>query len=177
MMRRTTISANAEALSTLAAEAKRRGTSLSALIAESVSEKAAATRERRTTRTGVARSTDGRRASELGSQPIARPSLKLVALVLDTDPLLAARDLADPDRPRHRRPRLLAGTNDGTDQVAQPRHCSAAPLLSLPPNGAFENIVRVGPACQPEFLAPRHSVWATQSSDRRQACRRSDRSS
>lgn len=71
--RRTTVTASEEALRTLEAEAVRRGTSLSALLGEAVEEKAEALRRRRRPRVGVARSTDGRRAAEVTSEPVARP--------------------------------------------------------------------------------------------------------
>lgn len=67
------MTASEEALRTLEAEAVRRGTSLSALLGEAVEEKAEALRRRRRPRVGVARSTDGRRAAEVTSEPVARP--------------------------------------------------------------------------------------------------------
>lgn len=73
MMRRTTVTAEEEALATLRAEARRRGVSLNAVLAEAVEEKAAAIRGARRPRTGVGASTDGRTAAELGSRPVARP--------------------------------------------------------------------------------------------------------
>ncbi len=72
-MRRTTVTAAAESLATLAAEAARRNISLSRVLAEAVDEKAAAIRARRRPRVGVARSSDGRRASEVAAEPVARP--------------------------------------------------------------------------------------------------------
>jgi ribbon-helix-helix CopG family protein len=73
MQRRTTVAAEEEALATLEAEARRRGVSLSAVLAEAVEEKAAAIRGARRPRTGVGGSTDGRSAAKLTSKPIARP--------------------------------------------------------------------------------------------------------
>lgn len=73
-MKRTTVVANEESLATLAAEARRRGTSLAALFAEAVDEKAATIRASRPRpRFGVARSTDGRSAAETTGAPVARP--------------------------------------------------------------------------------------------------------
>jgi hypothetical protein len=71
--RRTTVTATRESLATLEAEARRRGVSLSAVLAEAVDEKAAALRARRRPRVGLARSTDGRSAAEVASGPVARP--------------------------------------------------------------------------------------------------------
>lgn len=73
VMRRTTVTAPQEDLATLAAEAARRGVSLTVMLAEAITEKAAGLRARRRPRTGVARSTDGRRASEVTAEPIAHP--------------------------------------------------------------------------------------------------------
>jgi hypothetical protein len=72
MMRRTTVKADHAALSTLEAEARRRGTSLSAVLAEAVEEKADAIRTGRRPRVGVGASTDGRAAADLTSEPVAR---------------------------------------------------------------------------------------------------------
>lgn len=71
MMRRTTVAADAEALATLEAEARRRSVSLSAVLAEAVEEKAEAIRAERRPRLGVARSGDGRSAAELTGEPVA----------------------------------------------------------------------------------------------------------
>jgi hypothetical protein len=73
MNRRTTISAPAEALDTLAAEANRRGVSLTTVLAEAVSEKAAALRSARRPRLGTGSSTDGRSAAEVAAEPISHP--------------------------------------------------------------------------------------------------------
>jgi hypothetical protein len=73
MMRRTTVTADREALDTLEAEAKRRGVSLSTVLAEAVDEKAAGIRAARRPRVGVGRSRDGRSAAELTSEPVAEP--------------------------------------------------------------------------------------------------------
>lgn len=70
--RRTTVTADVGALDTLAAEARRRGVPLTAVLAEAVNEKAALLRRRRP-RLGVGRSTDGRSAADMASRPIARP--------------------------------------------------------------------------------------------------------
>ncbi|HEU4707518.1 MAG TPA: hypothetical protein VFS64_10040 [Solirubrobacterales bacterium] len=72
MNRRTTVSAEAEALATLEAEARRRGTSLSSVLAEAVEEKAFAIRRARPPRVGVGRSRDGRSAAETATEPAAR---------------------------------------------------------------------------------------------------------
>lgn len=70
--RRTTVTASRGALDTLRGEAERRGTSLSHVLREAVEEKAKALRSARRPRVAVARSTDGRRASEVASEPVAR---------------------------------------------------------------------------------------------------------
>jgi hypothetical protein len=70
--RRTTVTASEDALRTLAAEAARRRTSLSAVLAEAVEDKARALRERRRPRVGLGRSTDGRGAADLTAEPVAR---------------------------------------------------------------------------------------------------------
>jgi hypothetical protein len=72
MMHRTTVTADEADLDTLRAEARRRGVSLSTVLAEAVAEKARALRRRRRPQVGVARSTDGRSAAEVASMPIAR---------------------------------------------------------------------------------------------------------
>jgi hypothetical protein len=71
MMRRTTVAADGEALDTLEAEARRRGVSLTAVLAEAVEEKAANIRAARRPRVGLGRSTDGRSAGELTAEPVA----------------------------------------------------------------------------------------------------------
>ena len=73
MHRRTTVSADVEALATLEAEARRKGRSLSSVLAEAVEEKAIAIRRRRKPRLGVGRSSDGRSAAETATEPVARP--------------------------------------------------------------------------------------------------------
>ena len=73
MMRRTTVSADREALDTLEAEARRRGVPLTAILAEAVDEKASRVRSARRPRVGIGRSTDGRSAAEVASEPIAEP--------------------------------------------------------------------------------------------------------
>jgi hypothetical protein len=73
MMRRTTVTADRDSLGTLEAEAKRRGVSLSTLLAEAVDEKAATIRLGRRPRVALGRSRDGRSAAELTSEPVAEP--------------------------------------------------------------------------------------------------------
>lgn len=73
MNRRTTLSADVEALATLEGEARRRGASLSAVLAEAVEEKAIAIRRARRPRVGLGRSKDGRSARETTGEPVARP--------------------------------------------------------------------------------------------------------
>jgi hypothetical protein len=72
-IRRTTIAADEDDLATLEAEAKRRGTPLTSVVAEAISEKALALRTRRRPHVGVARSTDGRSAAEVAAEPVAHP--------------------------------------------------------------------------------------------------------
>ena len=71
MNRRTTVSAPEEALDTLQAEAVRRGVSLTTLLSEAVSEKAASLRSERRPRLGVGASTDGRSAAAVAGEPVA----------------------------------------------------------------------------------------------------------
>jgi hypothetical protein len=71
--RRTTVSAKRSSLETLEAEARRRGTTLTAVLSEAIDEKASALHAARRPRLGIARSTDGRSAAELTSEPIAEP--------------------------------------------------------------------------------------------------------
>lgn len=70
-VRRTTVSAPEDALRTLEAEARRRGTSLSTVLREAVEDKARALRAARRPRVGIARSTDGRSAAEVTADPVA----------------------------------------------------------------------------------------------------------
>jgi hypothetical protein len=72
-MRRTTLSARADSLATLEAEARRRGVPLATLFAEAVDEKADAIRSQRRPRVGLGRSTDGRSAADVTAEPVARP--------------------------------------------------------------------------------------------------------
>jgi hypothetical protein len=72
-MRRTTVTADEASLDTLAAEARRRGVSLNALLAEAVAEKAQGIRAARRPRVGLGRSRDGRSAAELTAEPVAEP--------------------------------------------------------------------------------------------------------
>jgi len=69
--RRTTVTAPADVLRTLEAEADRRGVSLATLLREAVEEKARALHLARRPRVGVARSRDGRRAAEVTAEPVA----------------------------------------------------------------------------------------------------------
>ena len=71
--RRTTITAPTGALDTLEAEAKRRGVSLATVLRETIEEKARSVRAANRPRVGVARSSDGRSAAEVTSEPIANP--------------------------------------------------------------------------------------------------------
>jgi hypothetical protein len=73
MNRRTTVNADAADLATLEAEARRRGDSLSAMLAEAVAEKAIAIRRKRRPRVGIGRSNDGLSAREIAGDPVARP--------------------------------------------------------------------------------------------------------
>jgi post-segregation antitoxin (ccd killing protein) len=72
-IRRTTVAASRTSLETLAAEARRRGVSLSALMAEAIEEKASKLHASRRPRFGVARSTDGRSAADVTGEPVAHP--------------------------------------------------------------------------------------------------------
>ena len=71
--RRTTVSADVEALSTLEGEAHRRGQSMSAILAEAIEEKAISIRRSRRPRLGVGRSKDGLSAAETATTPVAPP--------------------------------------------------------------------------------------------------------
>jgi hypothetical protein len=73
MNRRTTVNADAEALATLEGEARRRGESLSSVMAEAIEEKARMLRQKRRPRLGLGRSSDGLSARETASEPVARP--------------------------------------------------------------------------------------------------------
>lgn len=70
-MRRTTISAPAEDLATLEAEARRRDLPLTALVQEAIEAMAMELRRSRRPRLGVGRSTDGRSARDTASDPVA----------------------------------------------------------------------------------------------------------
>jgi hypothetical protein len=72
-IRRTTVAARRASLDTLEAEARRRGVSLSAVLAEAIDEKARTLHASRRPRLGIARSTDGLSAAELTGEPIAHP--------------------------------------------------------------------------------------------------------
>jgi hypothetical protein len=71
--RRTTVMVDEDALATLGFEAKRRNVPLAEVLREAIDEKAVALRTGRRPRVGVARSTDGRRASEVTAEPVAEP--------------------------------------------------------------------------------------------------------
>jgi hypothetical protein len=71
--RRTTVTASADQLATLEAEADRRGVSLSKVLEEAVEDKARTIRASRRPRVGVARSSDGRSAADVTAEPVARP--------------------------------------------------------------------------------------------------------
>jgi hypothetical protein len=73
MNRRTTVSADTEALATLENEARRRGESLSAVLAEAVEEKASAIKRGHRPRLGLGRSIDGASAAETATESVARP--------------------------------------------------------------------------------------------------------
>ena len=73
MNRRTTLSADSEALATLESEARRRGSSLSSVLAEAVEEKAIAIKRAHRPRLGLGRSTDGASAAQAATEPVARP--------------------------------------------------------------------------------------------------------
>lgn len=73
MNRRTTVSADSESLAILEDEARRRGESLSSVLAEAVSEKAGAILAARRPRLGLGRSTDGSSAAKTATNPIAAP--------------------------------------------------------------------------------------------------------
>lgn len=73
MHARTTVTADRADLDTLRAEAKRRGVSLNAMLAEAVQDKAQALRQRQRPQVGVARSSDGRSAADVAAEPVARP--------------------------------------------------------------------------------------------------------
>lgn len=60
-----------EILATLGFEAKRRDVALAVVIREAIDDKVAELRSSRRPRVGVARSTDGRRASEVASEPVS----------------------------------------------------------------------------------------------------------
>lgn len=72
MNRRTTVSADAEALATLESEARRRGESLSSVLAEAVEEKAVAIKRAHRPRLGLGSSSDGGSAAETATEPVAR---------------------------------------------------------------------------------------------------------
>lgn len=72
-LRRTTVTAKRSSLDTLEAEARRRGVTLTAVLAEAIDEKANALHASRRPRLGIARSTDGLSAAELTAEPVAHP--------------------------------------------------------------------------------------------------------
>jgi hypothetical protein len=73
MNRRTTVSADSEDLATLENEARRRGSSLSSVLAEAIEEKAIAIKRAHRPRLGLGRSTDGVSAAQVATEPVARP--------------------------------------------------------------------------------------------------------
>jgi transcription initiation factor TFIIIB Brf1 subunit/transcription initiation factor TFIIB len=73
MNRRTTVTADSEDLATLANEARRRGSSLSSVLAEAVEEKAIAIKRAHKPRLGLGRSSDGASAAQIATGPVARP--------------------------------------------------------------------------------------------------------
>jgi hypothetical protein len=72
-LRRTTVAARRSSLDTLEAEARRRGVTLTTVLAEAIDEKADALHTSHRPRLGIARSTDGLSAAELTAEPIAHP--------------------------------------------------------------------------------------------------------
>lgn len=74
MLRRTTLTADEDTLATLQAEADRRGTSLASILREAAQDKAAELRAARRPRVGYGRSTDGLRAADTTSDPVAEVS-------------------------------------------------------------------------------------------------------
>jgi len=70
---RTTVMVDEEILATLGFEAKRRDVALAVVIREAIEDKVAELRSSRRPRVGVARSTDGLRASELTAEPVSEP--------------------------------------------------------------------------------------------------------
>jgi predicted DNA-binding ribbon-helix-helix protein len=72
-LRRTTVTARRSSLDTLEAEARRRGVTLTAVLAEAIDEKASSLHASRRPRLGIARSTDGLSAAELTAEPVAHP--------------------------------------------------------------------------------------------------------
>jgi hypothetical protein len=69
--RRTTVMVDEQALATLGFEAKRRRVALAQVLREAIDDKVAALRSDRRPRVGIARSTDGRRASDVTAEPVA----------------------------------------------------------------------------------------------------------
>ena len=72
-IRRTTVAAPAELLDFWAAEAERRGMSLSAVLADALAEQRTQLRARRKPRLGVVESDGTWSAAEYASEPIAEP--------------------------------------------------------------------------------------------------------
>lgn len=69
--RRTTVMVDEEALASLGFEAKRRDVPLAEILREAIHEKVVSLRAARRPRVGVARSSDGRSAADVTSDPIA----------------------------------------------------------------------------------------------------------
>jgi hypothetical protein len=72
-IRRTTVAAKRSSLDTLEAEARRRGVTLTAVLAEAIDEKAKSLHAARRPRLGIARSTDGLTAAQVTANPVAHP--------------------------------------------------------------------------------------------------------
>ena len=71
--RRTTVTAGRDSLSTLEAEAARRGVALTVVLSEAIDEKAGRLRAARRPRVGLGRSVDGRAAADVTAEPVSRP--------------------------------------------------------------------------------------------------------
>jgi len=71
VQRRTTVLVDEDALATLGFEAKRRNVPLAELLREAIDDKVVTLRTARRPRVGVARSSDGRSASDMTGDPVA----------------------------------------------------------------------------------------------------------
>jgi hypothetical protein len=67
------VAAKRSSLDTLQAEARRRGVTLTAVLAEAIDEKAKSLHTARRPRLGIARSTDGLTAAQVTANPVAHP--------------------------------------------------------------------------------------------------------